>query len=407
MPRKQSNTSGKGTKKAPDPSPSTSRPNDIRKSPARTKDSSQERNKETDSAIPLAKADQDATKRIRELEEEIGTLNKRIKVLQTILFEDDKDNRHAENYLKADNEAKPRVVQWASCCPVQWSKAINDIFISANCWAYSHINRDSTRLSLRQKKELISRLDGYCVQDDFDAIASSLPRVPRNSFLITMVKLLFVKECISSFFTNLFWYLVPDPGTEKKSDNGYHWVWTQIFTLYEKIRTSDPSAARPWRLWTTRFSNPSDAFGKAMAAQRKRLVDKICEEFLNQDLVKYLLKSSEETAYHDALVHLQEYFNDAAQTSVIISSHLKYLELENLNSIGHVYSSAKMKLAQYYDPEQRKHRLEGSRILFIDFPAVYICDGRKDSSCRTLGHPAVVYVEDNDEDNDVDDSNSS
>ena len=186
---------------------------------------------------------------------------------------------------------------------------------------------------------------------------------------------------------------------------------------------ADPSAAHPWRLWTTRFSNPSDEFGKAMVAQRKRIVDKICEDFLDQDLLKFLLKNSEESAFHDALVHLQKCFNDAAQTSVILASHLKYLELETFPRIGSAYSSDKTKLAHYYDPEQREHQLEGSRILFIDFPAVYICDGRKDSSCRTLGHPAVVYVEDNDEDsdedsdehsdedsdedNDVDDSNSS
>ncbi|GKZ34161.1 hypothetical protein AbraIFM66950_004345 [Aspergillus brasiliensis] len=398
MPGKKSNVSGKGKKRAPAPCTSTSRPRNISRSRARTEGSSQDGNNNTDSATPLAKRDQDtnAAKRIQSLEEEIESLKERNKALQTIFFEDVKGNMYADSYLEADGEIKQREVQWSSCCPAQWSDAISAVFLSSYFWVYNFIHRDPSRLSQQQKKELISRLDGYCVQEDFDDIASRLPESARKSFLGKVVQLLLAKECISRFFTNPFWYLVPDPGTEENSNMSTTGFGAQIFTLYENIRASDPSAAHPWRLWTTRFSNPRDEFGKAMSAHRKVMVNKICEEFLDQDLLRSLLKSSDETAFHDALVHLQECFYDAAQTSVVISSNLGYLELATLDSLGPVYSSDKMTLAPFWDPDTSEKRLNGSRILFIDFPAVYICDGRKDSSGRMLGHPAVVYVEDND-----------
>ncbi|GKZ24934.1 hypothetical protein AbraIFM66951_011791 [Aspergillus brasiliensis] len=372
MSGEQSNASVEGKKKAPDSFPSTSRPKGIRKSLAKTKGSSQDGNNNTDSATPLAKRDQDtnAAKRIQSLEEEIESLKERNKALQTIFFEDVKGNMYADSYLEADGEIKHREVQWSSCCPAQWSTAISAVFLSPYTWVYNHIHRDPSRLSTQQKKEIVSRLDGYCVQEDFDDITSSLPESARKSFLGKMVQLLLAKECISRFFTNPFWYLVPDPGTEENPKMDTTGFGAQVFTLYENIRAY-------------------------------------------QDLLRSLLKSSDETAFHDALVHLQECFYDAAQTSVVISSNLGYLELATLDSLGRVYSSDKMALAPYWDPDTSEKRLNGSRILFIDFPAVYTCDGRKDSSNRMLARPAVVYVEDNDvvldddSDPDSDESNST
>ncbi|PWY67962.1 hypothetical protein BO94DRAFT_478676, partial [Aspergillus sclerotioniger CBS 115572] len=222
----------------------------------------------------------------------------------------------------------------------------------------------------RAERDLIASLDGFCVQDDFDVVVTGLPKPLQCICLQTLVGTLLAKECMVRFFMNAFWYLVPQPtsdaGEEKPPINtaGFE---DQILTLYRNMLDSNPSDAHHWRIWTTRFSNADNAFGNNMAAHRKSMVDRICEEIFGQELLQSLLRNSDQNSRDQALGELKEHFNFASDLSVRISAKLQYLH---------------------------NHQLNGRRILYMQSPAIWVCERYDIFRRRSLERPATVYVED-------------
>ncbi|PYI09273.1 hypothetical protein BO78DRAFT_438756 [Aspergillus sclerotiicarbonarius CBS 121057] len=212
---------------------------------------------------------------------------------------------------------------------------------------------------------LISHLDGYCVQEDFDSINSSLPRSLQSQFLPHLVATYLFKDCVDRFFTNPFWYVVPRPGI-KEGDGEAACFGTQLYELYQNILATNAKDAHLWRLWTTRFCHPATVFGVEMISHRISTVKSICKDVLKQELLQSLLSDPDISAASHGLSWLHRIYNDFAEISVKMSAYLSYVHLD------------------------------GHRVLVIEHPAVYICGGRKDPNERRLQKKAVVYVEDRD-----------
>ncbi|RAK89384.1 hypothetical protein BO79DRAFT_264922 [Aspergillus costaricaensis CBS 115574] len=315
---------------------------------------------------------------------------------------EDVKNKCGEKSFNWHNVHKPLAIDYEHAYPKEWPTEIQRPFGMAFDWARKHAERKHANLSVEQKRDLISSLDGYCIQNDFDTIVSRLPRESQNDCLTHLVYLLLVKECISRFFTNPFWYLVPNPRPVNDGDDkgdlaaNASEFGAQILELFERMRESEPAAAQLWRLWTTRFSHPDHKLGYDMVAHRDSVADKICEEILGQELVKSLLRSTDKCDLDRAFLDMQKVFRSAAELSVKISCNLERLEFKTLNTLDHAFHhpSAEIELAEDYGGAEKEHYFDDRQILFLEFPAMYRCGDLKDPFYKGILHKAVVYVED-------------
>lgn len=88
-------------------------------------------------------------------------------------------------------------------------------------WAFSYthkITSDLDCLSKEQKRQIISSLDGYCVQEDFDTLVSRVPYFMRDQIPAILAKLFLVKHVITQFLENPFWYLSASPEDHDDSE---------------------------------------------------------------------------------------------------------------------------------------------------------------------------------------------
>lgn len=133
-----------------------------------------------------------------------------------------------------------------------------------------------------------------------------------------------------------------------------------------------------------------------MIAHRDSVADRICEEILGQEPVKSLLRSTDKSVLDRARIDLQKFFRPAAELSVKISCQLQYLEFRFLNTLDPVFHhpSAEIDLAEDYGGATKEPWIDGRRILFLEFPAMYVCGDSRDPFYRGVQKKAVVYVED-------------
>ncbi|PYH68028.1 uncharacterized protein BO88DRAFT_416394 [Aspergillus vadensis CBS 113365] len=296
---------------------------------------------------------------------------------------EDVKNECGEKSFNWHNVHKPLAIDYQHAYPKEWPTEIQRPFGLALDWARKHAERKHTKLSVEQKRDLISSLDGYCIQNDFDTIVSRLPRESQNDCLTHLVHLLLVKECISRFFTNPFWYLVPNPRPVNDGDDKGNLAanasefGAQILELFERMREYHK-------------------LGYDMIAHRDSVADKICEEVLGQELVKLLLRSTVKCDLDRAFLDMQKVFRSAAELSVKISCNLERLEFKTLNNLGHAFHhpSAEIELAEDYGGAEKEHCFDDRQILFLEFPAMYCCGDLKDPFYKGILHKAVVYVED-------------
>lgn len=162
---------------------------------------------------------------------------------------EDVKNECGEKSFNWHNVHKPLAIDYQHAYPKEWPTEIQRPFGLALDWARKHAERKHTKLSVEQKRDLISSLDGYCIQNDFDTIVSRLPRESQNDCLTHLVHLLLVKECISRFFTNPFWYLVPNPRPVNDGDDKGNLAanasefGAQILELFERMRECEKSGS--------------------------------------------------------------------------------------------------------------------------------------------------------------------
>ena len=139
----------------------------------------------------------------------------------------------------------PKHNAWATKCPSTWQDEICGLFSNLSEWAFNYAHPETEALdslSENRKKELVKRLEGYCLRIDLDEIISSLPPEMRTSFVSELVTMFLVKDCVLRFFTNPFCYIVPDPSTDTGSPEGIDARMTdfgkQLFIFHQNILQS-------------------------------------------------------------------------------------------------------------------------------------------------------------------------
>ncbi|RAL00132.1 uncharacterized protein BO80DRAFT_465560 [Aspergillus ibericus CBS 121593] len=286
------------------------------------------------------------------------------------------DNQFATDQLAMDNALGSSSLEWADLFPYNWSKEIRCACGLFKEWVMNHARQEPQDLSREQKTDLIRRLDGYCVQEDMDYIYSSLPRSLQGRLLPQLVATYFIKDCVDRFFTNPFWWIVPQPGIQKGD--------------------AKPQDAHLWRLWTTRFAHPWAGFGSEMVSHRISTVNSICADALKQDFLQSLLRDSDPSVISSRDDWLQRIYHHFAEISVKMAAHLSYVQLGTLHDIDPYFRRSSDNTEASYG-HGKVDKLDGHRVLVLEQPAVYIRGGWEDPNGSVIQKKAVVYVEERDD----------
>jgi hypothetical protein len=125
-----------------------------------------------------------------------------------------------------------------------WEPEINHL--TWRCWNWTSNNcipgRGSKHkiLSNEQKKDVIASLKGWVVQDDFDTTVSRFPQNIRHNILAKFAAMIILKDCLTLFFSNPFWYLgTGDEFSNSESFEAETPFGAQLNTLYNMLQKGE------------------------------------------------------------------------------------------------------------------------------------------------------------------------
>lgn len=253
-------------------SPQQGRKQKARKiDPTQTRKSSRIRASKMDKETKNESASDETHRGGESPEEQIKRLQEDIGKLQNALFA----SANERSYVEAN------FTSWAGICVSKWQREIVGRFSSFANWAmnYAHQHtQDLSHLSKEQKQQSITRMAGYCVQEDFDTFVSRLPYPICNRVPELFVMMFLIKDTVTKIFSSPFWYMSINP--ERQDDDGQSGqkdalfvaeldrlyqrfiegiVFSHILTPHRKLTMSSilvhPRYARVWRSVTSRLCN--------------------------------------------------------------------------------------------------------------------------------------------------------
>lgn len=96
---------------------------------------------------------------------------------------------------------------WLLWGVTHWRRFLSGIVNNMSNWAFSYAHKDTSDLvclTKEQKRQIISSLDGYCVQEDFDTLVSRFPYFMRDQIPAIFAKIFLVKHLFTQCFENPF-----------------------------------------------------------------------------------------------------------------------------------------------------------------------------------------------------------
>ncbi|XRM40692.1 hypothetical protein ABZX51_004004 [Aspergillus tubingensis] len=101
------------------------------------------------------------------------------------------------------------------------------------------------RLSDDDKRIIIASLDGFCVQDDWDSIYSSLPPGGRAEFGIVLLETMMNKFIYDKFAASTFWFM--DAKMDAADQEGDDNFCKRLDYVYERFKKTLPKDAAWWK----------------------------------------------------------------------------------------------------------------------------------------------------------------
>ncbi|KAJ5715242.1 uncharacterized protein N7483_012423 [Penicillium malachiteum] len=268
---------------------------------------------------------------------------------------------------------------------------------------YEHLSKEA-------KKEIISSLEGWIVQDDFDKTASQFPPAIRYRILPLFASMRILKDGLRIFFENPFWYLQTDG--EYENDNDETKVESafgaQINTLYQQFTIVDEQLANHWRAQTSRLANARDSgslwpprdpeLGLANKALQEEKAKKFAAAMLKDKTFRYLLRELRDDEDADEMQgSLGLTYICLAGLVRGIATGQPALSWKLLDEIPKTYnrSSEKVEVAHLHGLLSRSSRLNEHEILAIVSP-LFIRTGSFHDRIRydRTVIPAEVLLED-------------
>ncbi|GKZ46388.1 hypothetical protein AbraIFM66951_009321 [Aspergillus brasiliensis] len=97
------------------------------------------------------------------------------------------------------------------------------------------------RLSIDDKRAIIASLDGFCVQDDWDSIYSSLPPGGRAEIGIVLLEALLNKFIYEKFASSTFWFMdAKIDATDQEGDANFYKRFDYVYERFKESKLRDP-----------------------------------------------------------------------------------------------------------------------------------------------------------------------
>lgn len=156
------------------------------------------------------------------LEDQVKYLKARVRDLEIFAG----NTMRTADYLKGD------FLEWDIVLASHFPREFETTLYEAWNWSVLWAGCDITALIKQQKEQVITSLDGYIVQEDFDSIHARLHPEMQSRFLMALTETFLNKTVIDTFFRNPFWYVDEDAQVD---DNHEDVTWDGVSPLGEKL----------------------------------------------------------------------------------------------------------------------------------------------------------------------------
>ncbi|GKZ29825.1 hypothetical protein AbraIFM66950_006686 [Aspergillus brasiliensis] len=126
------------------------------------------------------------------------------------------------------------------------------------------------RLSIDDKRAIIASLDGFCIQDDWDSIYSSLPPGGRAEIGIVLLEALLNKFIYEKFASSTFWFMdAKIDATDQEGDANFYKRFDYVYERFKE--TWGHNTAPPTKLYHPTLERSKvllKAYGDELLASR-------------------------------------------------------------------------------------------------------------------------------------------
>ncbi|KAL3476875.1 hypothetical protein BJX99DRAFT_257999 [Aspergillus californicus] len=264
-------------------------------------------------------------------------------------------------------------------------KSAQTALVKAQAVAMGRDNDGECSLKETQKKQIIARLNGYCVQESFESIISRLAPCHRKTILLKLTTAFLFKLVVEEFFDHPSWYAEIPPEHEDRCARTPWKGVTPDGAVFEKFLSKfegvNPEYSRLWRCTTSRIfhalypeveDNPK--FVQALKARREARCRSLAKETLAIKSFQHLLKPT--TSTEQDLLRKQGLgacLFKVAEIAVAISTQNPVLKFKTLHELEPRFDhlSEEVEADHQHRLDDGDPRLDGHHVLFIYHPFVY------------------------------------
>ncbi|KAL5340610.1 hypothetical protein BJX70DRAFT_396591 [Aspergillus crustosus] len=242
------------------------------------------------------------------------------------------------------------------------------------------------------KEDLITCLQDFCVQDDFDSIVSRLSPVHRKGVLVIFAKVYLMKTIVENFLSHPFWYAEGLSPEEKVDTRKAPWVGVTpdgrvLERFLARFEEEDPLYARHWRNATARLCNSMydedgrNPFGEILRSRRHARCHSLASKILQNNTFRCLLARSASSKDTDnrknGLGNCLTQALDHIIKMVSSQSDIKFRKFDDLDP--QLLHKSEIMEAHYLHKLQKAEddvrkvvdiRLDGHKVLIIGQPSI-------------------------------------
>ncbi|KAF7179683.1 hypothetical protein CNMCM7691_008732 [Aspergillus felis] len=172
-------------------------------------------------------------------------------------------HRLQEKYSEIEMFMLKKAVQagWSAVTDREVQKLCNRLHSKLYMWSLDYaiedVNTVKPKLSASEKQNIITSLDGYCKQEDWESLMKRFPARIQKGILQVFAHTLWTKHLFEDVFMKPFLYFDFYEQEEMTSTAGEPdtSLPTKLQNMYQMFRTVDEAQAQEWRSDTVRLAN--------------------------------------------------------------------------------------------------------------------------------------------------------
>ncbi|RHZ64969.1 hypothetical protein CDV55_100397 [Aspergillus turcosus] len=264
-------------------------------------------------------------------------------------------------------------------------------------YAIEDVNTVEPKLSASEKQSIITSLDGYCKQEDWESLVKRFPAKIQKGILQLFAHTLWTKHLFEDVFMKPFFYFDFYEQEEMTSTAGEpdSSLPTKLQNMYQMFRTVDEAQAQLWRSDTVRLANSivplreeancagkstivgpeALVLGERSKQARRSAVERLVSSILDGPIRLMLRKLSSPKEADRRNEDIIDMFCRAAEMATTCWADRSLWEIRGLDKVVtfHWHSKTlKLHHLQFVDKNDPRHpRLDGKAVLVVMQPPLY------------------------------------